>query len=91
MTLWNPKITRVQPQPPITRAWPPIPVFATLHWHDDTPTNEVPATAINWTRDAVEIVWEFHNETRTDWIPATNVRRAHPRTARPTVSGTSTP
>ena len=71
-----PRIAPAVPRGPITRPEPPgLPVFATLRWYDGRDT-DVPAIAIAWTRDAVEIAWEAPGlGLRSDWVPAGDVRR----------------
>jgi hypothetical protein len=69
-----PRIARTLPRGPITRPDAGIPVVARLRWAsgDDT---DVPAIALAWTRDAVEIHWDYTGAPRTDWIAAGDVRR----------------
>jgi hypothetical protein len=60
---------------PVSRPEIPIPVLATLHWLDGTDA-DVPASALAWTKDAVEVAWEQPPVGLTrDWIPAGDVRR----------------
>jgi hypothetical protein len=72
----EPNITRAEPEGPVTRPEHPIPVVARIRWHDG-PMMDVPAIARSWTREAVEVTWEWPSqEYRTDWIPAADVRRS---------------
>jgi hypothetical protein len=69
-----PRIARAIPKGDVTRPQEGIPVVARLRWasgHDV----DVPAVAVAWTREAVEIRWQYQGDTRTDWIPAGDVRR----------------
>jgi hypothetical protein len=71
-----PRIVRAMPNGPITRPERAIPVHATIRWHMGKQI-EIPAIAIAWTRDAVEVEWEMTGVARrSDWIPAHDVRRA---------------
>jgi hypothetical protein len=55
-----------------------MPVLAALHWLDGL-DEDVPAVAVAWTREAVEVVWEQPPVgLMRDWIPATDVRRGRP-------------
>jgi hypothetical protein len=69
-----PRIARTLPRGPITRPAAGIPVIARLRWAsgDDT---DVLALAMAWTREAVEIRWDYQGTSHTDWIPAGDVRR----------------
>jgi hypothetical protein len=70
-----PRIIRAVPQGPVTRAPSPISVVATLRWSTGEAT-AVPAEAVAWTRQAVEVCWTPPGgPTRSDWIPASDVRR----------------
>lgn len=72
----SPRIFRAVPEGPATRAPTPIAVVATVRWSTGEVT-AVPAEAVAWTREAVEISWTPPGgPTRTDWIPAGDVRRA---------------
>ncbi len=72
----SPRIFRSVPNGPATRADSPIPVVATVRWSTGE-VMAVPAEAVAWTREAVEISWTPPGgPTRTDWIPAGDVRRA---------------
>jgi len=83
----SPRIFRALPQGTVTRARSPIAVVATMRWS----TGEVlavPAEALAWTREAVEVSWTPPGgPTRTDWIPAADVRRA----GGPPLRGTNAP
>ena len=69
-----PRIARAVPQGKIIRPADGIPVVARLRWaHGED--EDVPAVAVAWTRDAVEIRWQNLDDVRTDWIPAGDVRR----------------
>jgi hypothetical protein len=71
-----PRIRRVAPEGSITRPAEGIPVIARIHWHHGV-DQDVNATAVGWTREAVEISWEMEagEGYRTDWIAAVDVRR----------------
>jgi hypothetical protein len=71
-----PRIDRAVPHGPKNHPEQGIPVIATLHWHHGV-DQEVLATAIAWTRNAVEVSWEMEpgEGLRSDWIPAHDVRR----------------
>ena len=60
----------------ITRYPQGISIIATIRWHHGV-DQEVDATAVAWTRDAVEVRWEMApgEGLRADWIPAHDVRR----------------
>lgn len=69
-----PRIARAVPQGPVTRPPKGIAVVARLRWAHGRDV-DVPAVAIAWTQEAVEIRWQNLGEDRTDWIPARDVRR----------------
>jgi hypothetical protein len=69
-----PRIARALPHGPITRPEIGIPVIARLRWANGDDT-DVPALAVAWTREAVEVRWQNGDESRTDWIWAADVRR----------------
>ncbi len=70
-----PRIQRTIPNGPVTTAPYPVPVVGTIRWHDGAVT-EVPALAVAWTRDAVEVRWtDPWGAEHTDWIEAVDVRR----------------
>jgi hypothetical protein len=72
----EPNIVRAEPEGPVTRPEHPIPVVARIRWLDG-PTMDVPGIARSWTREAVEVTWEWPSQQyRTDWIPAADVRRS---------------
>jgi hypothetical protein len=56
MTAAEPDIVRVIPRGSITTPQVGIPVLATIRWRDGREV-DVPATAMAWTRDAVEVAW----------------------------------
>ena len=70
-----PRIARVIPHGTITRPQTGLPVIARLRWASGEDV-DVAATAIAWTRSAVEIRWLNGDEPRTDWIAAVDVRRS---------------
>ena len=72
----TPRIVRAVPRGSISRPMHGIPVIAVLRWHVGQAT-EVPALAVAWTAEAVEIAWQVPStgEMRSDWIPAADVRR----------------
>lgn len=71
-----PRIVRAVPAGAVTRPEHPVEVVARLHWHRGADT-EVPALAVAWTREAVEIAWTTPwGDERTDWVEAVDVRRA---------------
>jgi hypothetical protein len=69
-----PRIARAVPQGEITRPAEGIAVVARLRWAHGR-DEDVPAVAVAWTREAVEIRWQSLDDVRTDWIPAADVRR----------------
>jgi hypothetical protein len=71
-----PRILRAIPRGSISRPEQGIPVIARLRWQHGA-EQDVLATAIAWTRDAVEVTWEMEagEGLRADWIPAHDVRR----------------
>lgn len=71
-----PRIRRATPEGAITHSPQGIPVIARIHWHHGV-DQDVPATAIGWTREAVEIRWEVEvgEGYRTDWVFARDIRR----------------
>lgn len=72
-----PRIARAVPKGTISRPEQGIPVLAFLHWYDGRDT-EVPAIAVAWTRNAVEIEWEAPAVgTRRDWVAAEDIRRSY--------------
>ncbi|MFI7587269.1 hypothetical protein ACIB24_09365 [Spongisporangium articulatum] len=78
-----PRILRVVPHGPVTRPEHSLPVFAVVRWADGE-NEEVPAIAVAWTREAVQIEWEAPGQgLRFDWVPARDIRRAG--TKRPAV------
>ena len=70
----DPQIARVVPKGPVTRSIAGIRLVARLRWPDGRAI-DVPATAIAWTEDAVEIRWEYQGKVRTDWVAVGDVRR----------------
>jgi len=77
-----PRIVRAAPRGAIRRpaeGAPGIPVFALIRWY--TGDEEfVPATAVAWTTEAVEVLWEAPElGMRSDWLPADHVSRHDPR------------
>jgi hypothetical protein len=69
-----PRIARVIPHGAITRPADGIPVVARLRWANGEDVDVV-AVAIAWTRQSVEIRWQYYGEFRTDWISPADVRR----------------
>jgi hypothetical protein len=69
-----PRIARVLPKEPITRPEVSIPVVARLRWASGE-DDDVLALAIAWTRQAVQIQWQYQGVTQTDWVDAGDVRR----------------
>jgi hypothetical protein len=71
-----PRIARAVPHGPIHRPELGIPTIARLRWAAGN-DQDVPATAVAWTADAVEILWAARpgEPLRTDWIDARDVRR----------------
>ena len=69
-----PRFARAIPQGSVTRPEVGIRVVARLRWAHGQDI-DVPATAIAWTQQAVEIRWQYQDEIRTDWIPTGDVRR----------------
>ena len=71
-----PRIVRAVPHGPITRPEVGIPVIVVIRWHDGRDA-ELPATAMAWTRSAVEITWDAPGiGLRSDWVPAEDVFRS---------------
>lgn len=70
-----PRIARALPHGPISRPETGLPVIARLRWASGQ-DEDVPAIAVAWTQDAVEIHWRHYDEPRADWIPAADVRRS---------------
>ena len=71
-----PRIVRAMPKGSITRPEHGIPVFALLRWANGA-DHAVPAIAVAWTLQAVQIEWEAPGYgQRSDWIPAADIRRA---------------
>ena len=71
-----PRILRVIPKGAITRPEHAIPVFARVRWANGA-DQEVPAIAVAWTRDAVQIEWEAPGSgLRSDWLAARDIRRS---------------
>jgi hypothetical protein len=82
----EPDLVRAIGKGPITHPEHPIPVVARIRWIGG-PTMDVPGIARSWTREAVEVTWEWPvQEYRSDWIPRGG--RA-PILARPCGAGTS--
>ncbi len=53
-----------------------------IHWYSGE-TALIPATAVAWTHDAVEIQWEAPElGLRRDWVPAQDVSRPDAETVR---------
>ncbi len=75
-----PRIRRAvtPPRASVTHADHPIRVIVRLEWQPTGEVTEVPATAIAWTRDVVQIVWQWDVDgtQHTDWVSADRVRRA---------------
>jgi hypothetical protein len=69
-----PRFARAVPTGPVSRPELGIPVVARLRWAHGNDV-DVPAVAIAWTQQAVEIRWQYQGDVRTDWIPAGDVRR----------------
>ena len=71
-----PRIIRAVPHGPIHRPEVGIPAIARLRWASGD-EEDVPATALAWTREAVEIMWadQVGETLRTDWVEAGDVRR----------------
>lgn len=70
-----PRILRVMPRGAITRPEHGIPVFATVRWANGA-DQQVPALAVAWTREAVQVEWEAPGSgLRADWLPARDIRR----------------
>ncbi len=72
----QPRIDRAAAEGRIIRPGQPLPVIATIRWHHGV-VQEVPAIAVAWTTQAVEIQWEMERGQglRTDWVPACDIRR----------------
>lgn len=63
------------PRGAITRPEHGIPVFATVRWVNGA-DQQVPALAVAWTREAVQVEWEAPGSgLRADWLPARDIRR----------------
>lgn len=70
------RIQRAMPKGPITTPEHGIPMFALLRWANGA-DHEIPAIAVAWTRDAVQIEWEAPAQgLRSDWISTGDVWRA---------------
>ena len=59
----EPNIVRAEPEGPVTRPEHPIPVVARIRWVDG-PMMDVPGIARSWTREAVEVTWEWPADVR---------------------------
>jgi hypothetical protein len=71
-----PRILRAVPHGAITRPEHGIPVIARIRWANGA-DHDVPAIAVAWTREAVEIEWEAPGTgLRSDWVAARDCRRA---------------
>lgn len=74
-----PRIVRAAPRGPISTPAEGIPVNVLIRWYSGE-TALIPATAVAWTHDAVEIQWEAPDlGMRRDWVPAEDVSRPDPR------------
>jgi hypothetical protein len=69
-----PRIARAVPKGSVIRPEVGIAVVARLRWAHGYDV-DVPAVALAWTAEAVEIQWQYLGELRTDWIPVDDVRR----------------
>jgi transcriptional regulator with XRE-family HTH domain len=82
-----PRIDRAVPHGDVTRAEQGLPVWALICWRDagGIREEEVPAIAVAWTREAVQIEWESRSFGRqVDWLPATYIwRQGQPRPVNP--------
>jgi hypothetical protein len=74
-----PRIVRAAPRGPISTPEQGIPVNVLIRWYSGE-TALIPATAVAWTHDAVEIQWEAPElGLRRDWVPAEDVSRPDAR------------
>jgi transcriptional regulator with XRE-family HTH domain len=82
-----PRIDRAVPHGDVTRAEQGLPVWALICWRDAAGIREeeVPAIAVAWTREAVQVEWESRSFGRQiDWLPAAYIwRQGQPRPANP--------
>ena len=70
-----PRIRRAEPSGNATRPPQPLPVVVTMIWHDGS-RNEVPAAAVAWTHNEVEVeVTTPWDDVRRDCVRADQVRR----------------
>jgi hypothetical protein len=71
-----PRIRRATPKGIPTHPERGIPVIARIRWNHGV-DQDVPAVAIGWTSEAVEISWEMETGEgyRTDWVSANDIRR----------------
>ena len=70
-----PRIARATPTSDAVRPQQPIPVDATMIWHDGS-RQDFSALALAWTRSEVEVEWTTPwGDRRHDWIRAGQVRR----------------
>jgi transcriptional regulator with XRE-family HTH domain len=82
-----PRIDRAVPHGDVTRPAQGMPVWALICWRDagGIREEEVPAIAVAWTREAVQIEWESRSFGRqVDWLPAAYIwRQGQPRPVNP--------
>lgn len=83
-----PRIDRAVPHGEITRPEQGLPVWALICWRtggSGIREEEVPAIAVAWTREAVQIEWESKSFGRqVDWLPASYIwRQGQPRPVNP--------
>ena len=81
----RPEIARAEPVGPVHTLDPQVPVWAFIRW-EHFRSEELPAVATAYTRDAVLVTWEAPGEgLRSDWLPVVYVRRfsAKPQPVRP--------
>ena len=77
-----PRIVRAAPRGPVSTPEEGIPVNVLIHWYSGE-TARIPATAVAWTHDAVEIQWQGPDLVmRRDWVPAQDVLRPDAETIR---------
>lgn len=74
-----PRIDRaITPRGDVTRPEQGLPVWALICWREagGIREEEVPAIAIAWTREAVQVQWESQTfGPQTDWLPAKYIWR----------------
>ncbi len=74
-----PRIVRAAPKGPVSTPAEGIPVNVLIRWYSGEEVL-IPALAVAWTKDAVEIQWSAAElGMRRDWVPAEDVSRPDPR------------